>query len=52
MKTNNIDVVNNISPEEFRSKYLKPQVPLIIKGLADKYPAGKKWSIDLRGCYG
>jgi hypothetical protein len=46
MKTNNIDVVNNISPEEFRSKYLKPQVPLIIKGLADKYPAGKKWSID------
>lgn len=40
-----IDKVDRISPDEFREKYLKPQVPLVIKGMAANTAAGKKWSI-------
>ena len=46
MKARSVDVVENITSTEFDEKYLKPQIPLIIKGLADKYPAGRKWTID------
>ena len=46
MKTRTIDVVDNISENEFNQKYFYPQKPLIIRGLADKYPAGKKWTMD------
>lgn len=46
MKVSTIDVVNNISKNDFNKKYLVPQKPLIIKGLIDKYPAGEKWTID------
>lgn len=41
-----IDKVDRISPEEFREKYLKPQVPLVINGLAANTGAGKKWTIS------
>lgn len=40
-----IDIVEGISEQAFREKYLKLQKPVVIKGLADKVPAGKKWSI-------
>lgn len=46
MKTRSIDVINQISPQDFEKKYLNPQIPLVIKGLADKFPAGKKWTIE------
>lgn len=41
-----IDIVENISEQAFRDNYLKRQKPVIIKGLADKVQAGKKWSIN------
>lgn len=41
-----IDTVQNISPKQFREEYLKPQRPLVIKGLANETPAGKTWSLD------
>ncbi|MDP1800043.1 MAG: cupin-like domain-containing protein [Bacteroidota bacterium] len=47
MKINkNINSVSTISIKDFTEKYLKPQKPLLIKGLANHYPAGKKWTID------
>lgn len=41
-----IDVVKNISSNRFNEMYMKPQKPVIIKGLADSEIAGSKWSID------
>lgn len=46
MKTRAIEVVNSISDEQFRNNYLLPQKPLVIKGLTQQSPAGKKWTID------
>lgn len=46
MKTSPIDTIGAISPEEFKKNYLIPQKPVVIKGLADQYPAGKKWTIE------
>lgn len=47
MKINKtIDSVDSISIKDFNEIYFKPQKPLLIKGLADHYPAGKKWTID------
>ncbi|MCZ8286844.1 MAG: cupin-like domain-containing protein, partial [Bacteroidia bacterium] len=46
MKTSSIETISDISPEEFKKNYLIPQIPVVIKGLADKYPAGSKWTID------
>jgi hypothetical protein len=42
----NIDVVDHIDEREFEQNYLIPQKPLIIKGLSQHYPAGKKWSTE------
>ncbi len=41
-----IDVVNNITPEEFNNHYFKKQIPVVIKGLANSTAAGKKWSLE------
>ena len=46
MKSSNIDIVSSIDEKEFFEKYFYPQKPVVIKGLADKHPAGKKWTID------
>lgn len=46
MKTSSIETISDISPEEFKKNYLIPQKPVVIKGLADEYPAGKKWTIN------
>lgn len=47
MKTNkNIDCVNEISISDFKKHYYYPQKPVLIKGLANKYPAGKKWNLE------
>ncbi len=41
-----IDVVNEISPGDFRENYYKPGKPLIIKNLAKRWPAMDKWNWD------
>lgn len=46
MKTRSIPVVTNISDKDFKRNYLIPQRPVIIKGLAEAYPAGQKWTMD------
>ena len=47
MKINkNTNSVNAINIKDFNEDYLKAQKPLLIKGLANHYPAGKKWTID------
>ena len=35
-----------LSQKEFVQKYFLPQKPVLLKGLANQQPAGKKWSID------
>ncbi len=46
MKVTSINSVDQISKREFFENYLYPQKPVVIKGLADEHPAGKKWTID------
>ena len=41
-----IDVVDDISQEDFREKYLKPRKPVVIKNMAKKWPAYQKWTMD------
>ncbi len=41
-----VDIVENISPEDFRKNYLLPRRPLVIKGLSQSWPAREKWDID------
>lgn len=41
-----IDCVDDISKEDFETKYLKARRPLIIKNMAKTWPAYKKWSMD------
>ncbi len=36
----------DLSQKDFNEKYLKPQKPVLLKGLANLQPAGKKWTID------
>ncbi|MES2762629.1 MAG: cupin-like domain-containing protein [Bacteroidota bacterium] len=47
MKINkNIPSISASDVKEFNEKYFKPQKPVLIKGLANQYPAGTKWTID------
>jgi len=41
-----VDVVSNISSEEFKEKYFDPQVPVIIKDLVKDWSAYTKWNWD------
>lgn len=41
-----IDVVNNISSKDFKNKYYKKNIPLVIKGLGANTIANQKWSLD------
>lgn len=41
-----IDVVDDITQEEFISKYLKPRRPVVIKNMARKWPAYQKWTME------
>lgn len=44
MQLQPIDVVQNISSSEFKSKYYRPEIPLVITDLAKEWPAYKKWN--------
>jgi len=46
MKKSSIQTIHDITSKEFKNKYLVPQKPVVIKGLANNYPAGKKWTIE------
>ena len=46
LKLRPIDVVENITKEEFEEKYLKPRIPVVLKGNAKNWPAYEKWSLD------
>ena len=46
MQLISIDRVAGISPETFRTNYLKPQKPVIITDLSHKWPAYTKWTWD------
>ena len=41
-----VDIVDDISPEEFKTKYFQPQVPVVIRNLAKKWDAYQKWNWD------
>ena len=46
MKISAISSIHEITPEEFKDNFLIPQIPIVIKGLTNKFPAGKKWTMD------
>jgi hypothetical protein len=46
MQLRAVDVVNEISPEDFRKNYYDPGQPLVIKDLAKQWPAYHKWNWD------
>lgn len=46
MRLQPVDVVDTISPEEFKQKYYFPLRPVIIKDLAKSWPAYTKWNWD------
>lgn len=46
MQLKPVDTVESISPEDFKSKYYNAMKPLVIKGLAKKWPAYSKWNWD------
>ena len=41
-----VTVVDDISPEEFKTKYYQPQIPVVIKNFAKQWPAYNKWTWD------
>mgnify|MGYP006188346375 CR=1 FL=1 len=41
-----IDIVDDITQEEFREKYLISRKPVVIKNMARKWPAYQKWTMD------
>lgn len=41
-----IDVVEDISQEDFYEKYLKPRRPVVIRNMAKKWPAYQKWTME------
>jgi len=43
---NPIDVVDDITKEDFFEKYLKPRKPVVIKNMARKWPAYQKWTME------
>ena len=43
--TNPVEIKKNITPEYFRKHYLLKEKPVVLRGLWDRYPARKKWSI-------
>lgn len=46
MELSPIDVVEDISPEEFHEKYVKTRRPALLKNYAKNWPAIEKWTYD------
>jgi hypothetical protein len=43
-KLSAVDVVDTITPADFKTKYLNPRKPVVIKGLTQNWPAVDKWT--------
>ncbi len=41
-----VDIVNDISPEDFKRDYYEPKKPLVIRNLSKQWPAYNKWNWD------
>lgn len=41
-----VDIVENISPQQFKNEYLHNEKPVVLRGLWSEYPASKKWTVD------
>ncbi|MBL7471963.1 cupin-like domain-containing protein [Robertkochia sediminum] len=41
-----IPEIENISKEEFLRSYVRPQLPVVVKGFAKHWPAYEKWDLD------
>jgi hypothetical protein len=39
-----VDKTDDITPEDFRSKYYYPQIPVVIRNLSRQWPAYQKWN--------
>jgi len=46
MQLQPVDIVKQISPDEFREQYYNPMIPVVIKDLAKDWPAYQKWNWD------
>ncbi len=46
MKLRQVDVVEDISAADFKKNYYQPSLPIVIRGLAKKWPAYNKWNWD------
>lgn len=46
MKLKPVDVVDEISKEEFTEKYLKPHKPVVLRNFAKNWAAKDKWTYD------
>ena len=44
MQLDSVDTVESISPAEFREKYYEPKKPVIIRKLAEQWPAYQRWN--------
>jgi hypothetical protein len=46
MQLRSVDRVDDISPEDFKKYYYDPLKPIVINGIAKKWPAYSKWNWD------
>ncbi len=46
MQLQPVDVVNDISPEDFVKQYFTPGIPVVMRNLAKQWPAYDKWNWD------
>lgn len=46
MQLQAVDRLESVTPEDFRNKYYNTSTPLVISGLAKKWPAHQKWNWD------
>ncbi len=46
MKLSPVDIVQDISPDEFHEKYVKTGRPVVLKNYAKHWPATQKWSFQ------
>jgi len=43
---NPIEIRTDITPDEFKRHFLSRENPVVLRGLWDKYPARKKWTVE------
>lgn len=46
LKLSPIDIVENISKEDFEKNYLLPRKPVVLKNMAKNWPAYEKWNLE------